>query len=423
LTSAGSVLAFSLVPVLRVTHMNLAAGASSRDAAAPGRLRPTLTHALVVAQVALSAVLLTGALLMARAVAAVDDADLGLRTDRLVSLSISRSGGPRGALERLPFDVLDPQRWAVPGIEAIALASDRLLGGVRALGQVTDRDAPSAEPIACDVHWVAPGFFDVLEIPVLQGQMFGPDDRGDVPKVVVNQALADRLWNGRRAVGRLIEGAQNDVPMEVVGVVANARYVTPWDPQRPTVYRRLSTTHRLAREILLRTSVPPRTILPQIERAWRAMSPDLRLSGRRAGADHVRSATRSQRLTSLLVAVFAAIALVVAAIGLYSTMAWFVERRRREIAIRIAIGGSPLTIVRGIVVRGAFVAITGAVAGLGVVLAFAPHLAAVTRAPSSYDAVAFTGAAVALALVCFAATALPAARAARIDPAVVLKNE
>jgi ABC-type antimicrobial peptide transport system permease subunit len=123
------------------------------------------------------------------------------------------------------------------------------------------------------------------------------------------------------------------------------------------------------------------------------------------------------------VAVFAAIALIVAAIGLYSTMAWFVERRRREIAIRIAIGGSPLTIVRGIVVRGAFVAITGAVAGLGVVLAFAPHLAAVTRAASPYDAVAFSGAAVALALVCFAATALPAARAARIDPAVVLKNE
>jgi hypothetical protein len=238
-TSAGSVLAFSLVPVLRVTHTNLTAGASSRDAAAPGPLRPTLTYALVVAQVALSAVLLTGAFLMARAIAAIDDADLGLRTDRLVSLSISRSGGPRGALERLPDDVLDPQRWAVPGIEAIALASDRLLGGMRAPGQVTDRDAPSAEPIACDVRWVTPGFFDVLGIPVLQGQIFDVAARGDVPPVVVNQALADRLWRGQRPLGRLIEGAQNNTPMEVVGVVADARYVTPWDPQRPTVYRRI----------------------------------------------------------------------------------------------------------------------------------------------------------------------------------------
>jgi ABC-type antimicrobial peptide transport system permease subunit len=211
--------------------------------------------------------------------------------------------------------------------------------------------------------------------------------------------------------------------MEVVGVVADARYVTPWDPQRPTVYRRISTAHRLAREVLLRTSVPPHTLLPQIERTWRAMSPDLRLSGRWAGADHVRGATRSQRLTSQLVAVFATIALVVAAIGLYSAMAWFVERRRREIAIRIAVGGSPVTIARRIAVRAAFVSTVGIVMGLGVVLAFAPRLAVLTRAASPYDAVAFTGAAAALALVCLVASALPAARAARIDPAVVLKSE
>jgi predicted permease len=422
-TAAGSVLAFSLVPVLRVTQLHLAAGASSRDATAPGRLRPTLTHALVVAQVALSAVLLTGAFLMARAIAVVDDADLGLQTERLVSLSIRRSGGPRGELERLPADVLDPRRWAVPGIEAIAIASDPVLGGIRAPGQVKDRNLPRTEPIACDVRWVTPGFFDVLGIPVLQGQMFDPADRGDVPKAVINRALADQLWNGQRPLGRLIEGAQNDVPMEVVGVVADARYVTPWDPQRPTVYRRLSTTHRLASEILMRTAVPPYTILPQIERAWRAMSPDLRLSRLRAGPDHARTATRSARLMSQLVAVFAAIALVVASIGLYSAMAWFVERRRREIAIRIAVGGSPATIARSIVVRAAVVAAAGTALGLGTVLALAPRLAVVTRATSPYDGIAFTGAAVALTLVCFVAAALPATRAARINPAVVLKSE
>ena len=423
LTSAGAVIAFSLVPVLRATRLHLRASASSYDAAAPSPMRPTLTHALVAAQVALSAVLLTSALLMVRAIAAVDDGDLGLRTDRLISLSTNRSGGPRGALERLPDGVLDPQRWAVPGIEAIAVASDRLLGGVRATGQVTDRDVPRAEPIACDVRWVTPGFFDVLGIPVLQGQMFDFADRGDVPAVVVNQALADRLWNGQRPLGRLIEGAQNNTPMEVVGVVADARYVTPWDPQRPTVYRRISTTHRLAREILLRTSVPPHTILQPVERALRAMSPELRLSGLRAGADHVRFATRPERLTSQLVAVFAVIALVVASIGLYSAMAWFVERRRREIAIRMAVGGSPVTIARRIVVRAAFVAAVGAVVGLGGALAFAPRLAVVTRAASPYDAVAFMGAAVTLALVCFVAAALPAARAARVEPAGVLKSE
>jgi predicted permease len=421
-TATGSVLAFSVVPALRVTHMNLVAGAASRDTAAPGALRPTLTHVLVVAQVALSAVLLTGALLMARAITAVDDADLGLRTDRLVSLSVSRSAGPRGALERLPDGVLDPERWGIPGIEAIAMASDRLLGGVRAAGQVKERDAPS-DPIACDVQWVTPGFFDVLGIPLLQGQAFDVGDRGDLPAVVINQALGDRLWSGQRPLGRLIEGAQNNTPMVVVGVVADARYVTPWDPQRPTVYRMLPTTHRLAREILLRTSVPPHTILPQVDRAWLAMSPDLRLSGRRAGGDHARAATRSQRLTSQLIAVFAVIALVVASIGLYSAMAWFVERRRREIAIRMAVGGSPVTIARRIVVRATLVAAAGAAIGLGVVVALAPRLVVVTRAASPYDAVAFTGAAATLALVCLVAAALPAVRAARIDPAVVLKSE
>jgi predicted permease len=423
LTSLGAVLAFSLVPILGATRSNLSAMASARDGVAAGAHRPALTHALVVAQFALSAVLLAGALLMVRAIAAVDDANLGVRTDRLLSLSIRPSGGARGALERLPEGVLEPQRWSVPGIEAVAVASNRLLGGVRAVGQVRDRDVPTAEPIACDVQWVTSGFFDVLGIPVLQGQLFDLSDRADVPVVVVNRALASQLWHGERALGRLIEGAQGSTPAEVAGVVADARYVTPWDPQRPTVYRRLSTTSRLAREILLRTSVPPHTILPQVERAWHAMSPDLRLSGRRAGADHVRLAMRRQRLTSQLLATFAAIALIVASIGLYSAMAWFVERRRREIAIRMAVGGSPVAIARRIVMRAGVVAAAGAVTGLAAALALAPHLTVLTRAASPYDAVAFGGAAAALTVVSLAAAGIPAARAARIDPAATLKSE
>lgn len=423
LTSAAAVLAFTLVPVLGATRANLAAAASTRDAFAAASHRPTLTHALTVAQIALSAVLLTGALVTMRAITAAADADLGFQTDHLISLSLGRSNGARAVLERPPDDVLEPARWNVRGIEAVAMVSERPLGGMRGAGQVRDGRVPADEPIPCDVFWVTPGFFDVLGMPILLGRPFGPGDRDGVPVVVVNQALANRLWNGQSPLGRIIDEARSGGPAEVVGVVADAKYVTPWDPQRPTVYRRLSPSDPRALEVVLRTSVPPHTILPQVEQAWRALSPAVRLSGRRAGSDHVRSATRSQRLTGRLVTVFAAIALAVAAIGLYSAMAWFVERRRREIAIRMAVGGSSLAIARRIVMRAGVIVTAGAVLGLGAVAAFAPRLAVLTRATSRYDAVAFGAAAVVLALVGIVAAAIPAIRAARVDPAAVLKCE
>ena len=266
------------------------------------------------------------------------------------------------------------------------------------------------------------GFFDVMEIPLVEGRSFSQTDAASHPTVVISRALADRLWKGQSAVGRFIEGAEMDKPARVVGVAGEARYVSVWE-SRPMVYQRVEVNDHLANTVLLRTAVPPSALLQNVGRAWRAMSPDLRVSSIRFGDDYVRRATDSQRLASRLFGVFSLIALAVASIGLYSAMAWIVERRRREIAIRMAIGGSPGTIASRVVLQAGVVAMAGASLGLGAAAALAPQLAAMSRHTTPYDPVAFGATAAALALVCLVAAVIPAVRASRVDPALVLRGE
>jgi ABC-type antimicrobial peptide transport system permease subunit len=189
------------------------------------------------------------------------------------------------------------------------------------------------------------------------------------------------------------------------------------------VYLPVEATDRLAQEVLIRTSGPPAALVPDVQRRWRAMSPGLRMSSIRAGDDHVRLATSSQRLAGRLVAVFSGIALLVASIGLYSAMAWVVERRQREIAIRIAVGGSPSTIASRVVLRAVAVGSAGAAIGLGAAAVVAPQLAALSGSTSPYDLVAFVGSVATLAVACLIAAAIPAVRASRVDPALVLRGE
>jgi predicted permease len=440
LTSVIVVLAFSLVPVLRATRFSLAAMAVSRDAAAAGR--SPLAHALVAGQVALSAVLLAGALLMVRAIAAAHGTDLGFQTDHLIGLEQQRSPGFRGEQETVPENILDPARWGVPGLAGVAMAAPSPLYGWTADGPISDPAAPTSTPIFGDQVWATPGFFDVMRMPLLQGRDFRHDevidpsgDRALDPAalvVIVSRDLAERLWGGRPAMGQFVVGPWGRKPAQVIGVVADTRYVNLWNAPRPTVYRPLSPTSD--GEILIRTTGPPTALLPQIERSWRTMSPGLGASVR-TGVDYVHGASASQRLIGQLVAVFAALALVVASIGLHSAMAWSVERRRREIAIRMAVGGSPVEIASRVVVRACLIAGLGAVFGLVAAAALAPRFDVLIRtaasydglvaagAASPYDLVAFAGTAGSLALVCLIAAAIPAARAARVDPAAVLKSE
>jgi putative ABC transport system permease protein len=269
---------------------------------------------------------------------------------------------------------------------------------------------------------VTSAFFDVMDIPLLDGRSFSQTDAASEPTVVISRALADRLWKGRNAVGRFVEGEQMDKPARVVGVAGDARYVSVWE-SRPMVYHRVDVNDHLANTVLLRTTVPPSTLSQSVGRAWRAMSPDLRVSTVRVGDDYVRLATDSQRLASRLFSVFSLVALTVASIGLYSAMAWIVERRRREIAIRMAIGGSPGTIASRVVLQAGVVAIGGTSLGLGAAAALAPQLAAMSRHTTPYDPVAFGATAAALALVCLVAAVIPAVRASRVDPALVLRGD
>jgi putative ABC transport system permease protein len=269
---------------------------------------------------------------------------------------------------------------------------------------------------------VTGNFFEVMDISLVQGHPFELNDAAGEPSVVISRALAERLWNGQGAAGRFIEGAQMDRSAQVVGVAEDARYVDLWD-SRPTVYRRAKLDNRLASEVLLRTSVPPLPLIAEVRRAWRSMSPDLRISAIRSGDDYVRLATESQRLASHLFTVFSLIALLVASIGLYSSMAWFVERRRREIAIRMAVGGAPGTIASRVILRAGVIGSIGLILGLGTAALLAPQLASVSRNASPYDALAFGGTAVVLAAVCLLAVVAPAVRASRVDPVMVLRSE
>ena len=391
----------------------------------PGRLR------IVAAEIALALVLVTSAGLVGRSLQRLLAEDSGMDRDRLltalVALPRERATTPEAQTEL--FRRIEEQVEAIPGVGGAAFVDQLPLQGQGNSGtpRVVGRDAAGGSGPEAQLRTVSPGYFDVAGVPVLAGRDFAATDRAEAPGVVlVNATLARALFGSEPAVGRALSFAfLDDRPLEVVGVVGDENVGALGERPSPAVYFAASQESSRASYLVARTTVPPESLERALGAAVRRVDSET-LVAEIASLDALVADSPPvfvRRYPLRLLSSFAALALLLAAIGVYGVMAGIVGQSRRELGIRLAVGARPADLRALVLGRGGRVAATGIAFGLAASWLAARLLGKLLYPSSAADPGVFVAAAAVLVGATLAASAVPARRAMRVDPQEVLRAE
>lgn len=403
-------------------HDSLKDGARSTPSGAR-RLRA----ALVVLEVAVSLVLLAAAGLLVHSFARMLATDPGFRPDGLITLSTqmpAAAGTPaqRAALYR----VIEERVAALPGVVSVAAVSRLPLMGstVSTMLRIEGRALSGDEQPEVEYRRSTPGYFTTMGIPLRQGRLYDERDSDpQAPVVVINEAVARRLFSAENAIGRRIAlGPVTSSPprwITVIGVVGNVRHSGLDVEALPEVYQPYAYSPMAAPILVVRA---PEERLPEIRAAVRAVSPEIATYNVYAMRQILDRAVTPRRFPMLLLAGFALLALVLAAAGLYGVIAQGVEQRTREIGVRMALGAARGDVLRMVLGDGLRLAAAGVAVGFAGALALTRLMTTMLYGVSPHDPLTFTLAPVVLLLVAIPASVIPAARASRIDPAVILRG-
>jgi predicted permease len=421
---------FGLFPAVRGSRSLLLPVLNRRSAEAP-RLsrRPRARTVLIVGQIAASTMLLIGTGLFMRSVSALRSEHLGF--DRQQLLLVWTLPGPTGrrgpGLEAL-WDSVRDRLSGITGVESVAASVEGVLGAAPGGGPLVRVDGSDAAPIRIQkTMTVGAGFFRTVGQSLLEGRDFTSGDRDDAPPVViVSESFARRAFGGVHAIGRRIRIAGAPSAVEIVGVVADARHAGPRTPPGPMLYyppgqnlRRLSRSMCVA----VRSTMAAASLAPTIRRELRELEPSLPVLRIDTVEEQLSSLLFQERLITRLSAFFATLAMLLTALGLYAVLTFATERRRREIGIRLALGASPLMVLRGVIRDGT------ALVGAGLALGIPGGVLALRLVSSRLFGVAvadpLTIAVSAAVLIAIAELAVytPARRAAQVDPALALRAE
>ena len=421
--SIGAGLLFGLVPAWQARRwpalMALRGDAGGiTDTAGGVRAR----NSLVVAQVALSCVLLISTGLLVRSLAKTLDADLGFGTKRAVLASVEVAPGtsePEGAEY---FRTAADRLRAIPGVEAVALASVLPLNETGRRGFSIDGYTPKpGEGTELNLNVVGAGYFETMMIPVVAGRTFDARETATSPAViVVNDALAGRYFDGRAVGRRMIDSLGTN--LEIVGVVRSGANLTVRDPPVPLVYYPIAQAHRPRLTFIARTSVDPATLVDPIRRTLAGLRPDAAVFRTITLEAHLAEAIGTDRLSAALVTACGGLATLLAAIGVYAVMAYAVVRRRREIAVRMTLGARPRQIVQLVVRDGLWLTAIGAVAGLAAAAAGTRLLASMLYGVGVTDAATFLTAPLLLTAMTLIAAIVPIRRALHLDAMSTLRQ-
>ena len=421
-------LAFGIMPALRASAPALEQSLRDSAGASAGRHRRRARNILVVSEVALALVLLVGSALLVRSFISVNAIDPGFDPHGVLAARIRLTPARYSTVtpKRTFFDALVQRLRTEPGVDAITLADGLPLAEVNTVGmnpQAINPDDPNQFLEIANAA-VGPDYFSTMRIPILQGRAITADDReGSTEVCVVSQALAHRLWPGRNPIGQ--SGMGRDGGAVVVGVAADVRGESLEREGKPAVYIPLTQARSRSYDemwVVLRSSHPLRVApaLRQVVRTEDAAQPIAEITTYTA---IIQQHYASLRLITALITLFAALALVLAVIGIAGVTAYAVSQRTRELGIRIAMGA------RSIDLLGLLLSETAALVGigLGIGLAAAFGLTRTLRSllygVTSNDLVTFGGAAVALGLAALLATYIPARRAGRVDPMQALRQD
>jgi putative ABC transport system permease protein len=436
-----SLLVFGVVPALQLF------GARSGIAVTLAAARRTATAAfaahnarrmLVASQFAIAVPLVAGAALLSNSFLRLQRVDPGFDGEHVLTAGIARrpASGVEPAAERAFWDRLLERVEALPGVVAAGLSDSRPPRGANNINNFDplDRPTPSGktEPTAV---WlvVSPGYFEALRIGLVSGRMFDERDNLDLPttSALVDRTWADNVYPGESPVGRqFYEGGCRSAEcriVNVIGVVENVRYLGLDDSQRGasvgTVYVPQSQWLAASSNLFVRASGDPLVLLDAIRDIVQELDPEILLTDVATARELVDDALAAPRNLAAVVAVFAGVALVLAMIGIYGVMSYFVNEHRKAIGIRLALGGGPGEVLRYVLGRGMKPVLAGTALGFAIAFGVTRFMSRLLFVVSPNDPA--TLALVALAMLSAAAAAcwLPARQAARLDPVKTLRND
>ena len=386
-------------------------------------------NALVAAEVALALVLLTGAGLLLRTLYGMQTVDRGFSADRIGMATVSLPG----TTYRNPPDVrafygrfLEKVR-AVPGVESAALTTGVLMPLLANSGVFSFEGKPAPPPdqqVEYPYEFVSPGFFDTLGARIAQGRDFGAQDHDRAPEVaIVNETLARRVWPGENALGRRLRGGDNQPWITVVGVVSDLRRADVKRPIRPEIYFcTLQTTPR-TETLLVRTAGDPAATMPSIRRELQSIDSQLPLFRVTTLHAQLSDTLNQPRFQATVLAGFALIALLLAAVGIYGVTAHAVNQRTQEVGIRMAMGAARGDVRLLILRQHVMPALVGVGIGLAGAVALSRLLASLLYGVRAVDPMTYALVALSLVAVAIAACWVPASRAMRVDPLVALRAD
>src|SRR5215468_1558527 len=393
--------------------------------------------ALVISQLALSVILLVGALLMIRSYQRLQQVDLGIEPDHALTFSVSIPAGrerdPAAARRRLA--AIEDQLAATPGVEVAGAISNLPLasGGPPDSFVIEGRPAPSPGAPAWNARYLmaTPRMFRALGIPLKRGRLLAESDVAGQPFVaVINETAARLYWSGDDPIGKTIRyyPQETNHSIQIVGIVGDVRSIGASEPAPPAVYVPLAQAPRppyegRAMTFIVRAPGNPTAITASARAAVASIDAGLPLANVRPMSEIVSAASGQPRFTTLVMSFFAIMAFFLAALGLYGILAYSVEQRVREIGVRVALGADKHEIFRLIIGAGMRLALVGTAVGVPSALALTRLMGGMLSGVTSADPVTYIAVVGMLVISALLASYLPARRATRVDPIVALRAE
>ncbi|MCA1615766.1 MAG: ABC transporter permease, partial [Acidobacteria bacterium] len=421
-------LLFGLVPALQSTRPDLIGALKDDTAGAShGLSRFGLRGALVVAQVAISLVLLVSAGLFLRSLRNALNFDPGFDSNNLLltSLEVKGPGTTREQAQQFYDELLGSVR-ELPGVKAASLTHVvPLSGGGQRRGIIIEGYEPRpGEDTELNTNVVGPDFFQTMGIPLLAGRTFDGRDRKDAPAVVVvNEEFARRYYPGQDAVGKRLRTDSEGPFMEIVGVARTARYRNLREQPLPFVYIPFSQEHQRDMTLVVRTGGDPLDAVAGVRTAAQGVSKSVPLFNVTTMARHVGASIANDRMVAVLLGIFGGVALLLAVVGIYGVMSYAVARRTHEIGVRMALGAQRSDILNLVIRQGMAPVLVGGALGLAAAFALTRVMSGLLFGVSATDPGTFAGVALLLAGVALLACYIPARRAARVDPLLALRHE
>jgi predicted permease len=422
---------FGLLPAVRASKPNVqeALKVGGRQSSA-GFGRNSLKGALVIAEVALAVVTLIGAGLFLRSMNEALKIDPGFRTDNVFMFAMNLGSRGLGPEESRQFiDEAIARAEATPGVERATYSANFPIGGGFLRTVIPEEREADAERagILAQTNIVSPQFFETLDIALVEGRLLTEFDREDVQTVgVVSEAFARTYWpDAPTAVGRRFRFINEPVGEyhEVVGVVEDVVVQQPGEDPQAIVYQPLAQNFSPFGTIQVATNSDPSSVMGMVTRDVQALDPELALTFVSTFEDQMSQALWGRRIAAGLLAIFGALALTLAAIGIYGVMSFATSQRKQEIGIRIAVGADTSQVLAMVVRQGMTITAIGMAIGLAAAVLLSRFVATLLYGVSALDPLTFGGISLLLGMVALAAIYLPARRATRIDPMIAFKAE